>query len=189
MKKAKIYTRTGDNGTTALVSGTRLKKSQERISLYGEADELNSYIGLAISQLEDSVDKVFLYKIQSALFDLGSNFACEVEKRNNYKLPKISESIIADIELEIDKMDAALPSLSHFILPGGTSAAAAFHVCRTVCRRLERSMVHFQDKLPLEISELDLKFINRLSDYFFILSRYLNVKAGQEEIHWIVSKA
>lgn len=188
MKKAKVYTRTGDNGTTALVSGTRLKKSQERIALYGETDELNSFIGLAISYLDESFDKTFLYKIQSGLFDLGSNFACEKEKRENFKLPKISDAFINEIESEIDKMDSALPALSHFILPGGTSAASAFHVCRTVCRRLERSMVDFQDKLPLEVTETDLKFINRLSDYFFILSRFLNAKANRAEINWVAKK-
>jgi cob(I)alamin adenosyltransferase len=187
MKKATIYTRSGDSGTTALVSGTRVKKSLDRISLYGEVDELNSFIGLAVSYLDDSFDKVFLSKIQSGLFDLGSNFACEKEKRDNYKLPKIEASFITEIELEIDKMDELLPSLSSFILPGGTNAAATFHVCRTVCRRLERSIVDFQDKLPNEVSDLDLKFINRLSDYFFIMSRFLNMKAGKTEINWIAS--
>lgn len=187
MKKAKIYTRSGDNGTTALVSGTRVKKSQERIALYGEVDELNSFIGLAISHLDDSFDKVFLHKIQSSLFDLGSNFACEKEKRSNYKLPQIEVSLISEIEAEIDKLDASLPSLSHFILPGGTNSAAAFHVCRTVCRRLERSMVDFQEKIPSEVSDTELKFINRLSDYFFIMSRFLNVKAGRAEINWIAN--
>jgi cob(I)alamin adenosyltransferase len=184
MKKSKIYTRSGDSGTTALVSGTRVKKSIDRIALYGEVDELNSFIGLAISYLDHSFDKTFLSKIQSGLFDLGSNFACEKDKRDNYKLPKVEATFITEIESEIDKMDDQLPGLSHFILPGGTNAAATFHVCRTVCRRLERNMVDFQDKLPNEVSDLDLKFINRLSDYFFIMSRFLNMKAGKTEISW-----
>jgi cob(I)alamin adenosyltransferase len=184
MKKAAVYTRSGDNGTTALVSGTRLKKSQARIALYGEADELNSFIGLGISFLDSSCDNQFLFKIQSSLFDLGSNFACEYEKRLNFHLPQIKESLIGEIEHEIDKMDAVLPALKHFILPGGTQAASAFHTCRTICRRLERSMVGFQDLMPLEINETDLKLINRLSDYFFILSRYLNFKANKTEVIW-----
>lgn len=188
MKKARIYTRTGDNGTTALVSGTRIKKSQERISLYGEADELNSFIGFAVSLLDSSFDKKFLEEIQSSLFDLGSNLACEKEKREGFKLPKVSEILIKEIEQEIDKMDSELPPLSNFILPGGTQASSAFHVCRTVCRRLERSMVDFQDKFSQEISETDLKFINRLSDYFFILARFINVKAKHTEVNWVPSK-
>lgn len=184
MKKSAIYTRTGDLGTTALVSGTRVKKHQERIELYGEVDELNSVIGLAISLLEKNFDKTFLHKIQSSLFDLGSNLACEEEKRKEYRLPEISEDFITAVEKEIDKMDAELPPLKHFILPGGTKAASAMHVCRTVCRRLERSMVSFGEKIPEEIRATDLIFINRLSDYFFILARFLNKEANIKETEW-----
>jgi cob(I)alamin adenosyltransferase len=188
MKKAAVYTRSGDNGTTALVSGTRLKKSQERIALYGEADELNSFIGVSISFLDESFDKSFLYRIQSSLFDIGSNFACEHEKRAEYCLPQISSSFVSDIETEIDKMDSQLPKLRHFILPGGTQAATHFHVCRTICRRLERNMVAFQDTMLDEVTDTDLMFINRLSDYFFILSRFLNIKANVTETHWVTKK-
>jgi cob(I)alamin adenosyltransferase len=188
MKKASVYTRTGDLGTTGLVSGTRVKKYQDRIALYGEVDELNSVMGLAISLLDEKFDTHFLHAIQSSLFDLGSNFACEENMREQYHLPKITENLIALMEKEIDMMDAELPPLKNFILPGGTKAAAAFHVCRTVCRRLERNMVSFQDKLPQEISVLDLTYINRLSDYFFILSRFINIKANTSETAWIPKK-
>jgi cob(I)alamin adenosyltransferase len=188
MKKAAVYTRTGDNGTTSLVSGTRLKKSQDRIALYGEADELNSLIGLGLSFLSENFDKNFLITIQSALFDLGSNFACEYDNRIIYKLPVIKESFVSEIESEIDKMDIILPKLSHFVLPGGGSAASAFHVCRTTCRRLERSMVEFQDQFPKEVTSVELMFINRLSDYFFVLSRFINFKENKIEINWIANK-
>jgi cob(I)alamin adenosyltransferase len=188
MKKAVVYTRTGDSGSTALVSGTRLRKSQDRIGLYGETDELNSFLGLAISLLDNSFDKVFLHKIQSSLFDLGSNLACENEKRLTFKLPQIEEKFILEIEKEIDKMDAVLPELKSFILPGGSEAASAFHVCRTICRRFERSLVAFRDSSPNEVTEIDLKFINRLSDYLFILARFVNLKLKQNEIFWIANK-
>lgn len=185
MKKAAVYTRTGDAGTTGLVGGTRIKKSDSRIHLYGEVDELNSYIGLGISFLDSGFDKLFLQQIQSSLFDLGSNLACEKEKRAQFKLPQIKLSAIEKLESDIDQMDSQLLPLKHFILPGGSSSAAAFHVCRTVCRRLERQMVDFEEQNPGEIPENALKYINRLSDYFFTLSRYLNSSNKIEETLWV----
>ncbi len=185
MKKAEVYTKTGDAGTTGLVGGTRIKKSDPRIELYGQVDELNSFIGVAISQLEKNFDIDSLLKIQSALFDLGSNLACEKEKRIQFKLPQIKESAIERLELDIDQMDSKLNPLKNFILPGGDSAAAAFHVCRTVCRRIERQMVDFENHNQGEIPDNALKYINRLSDYFFILSRYINFNKGIQEIQWI----
>lgn len=185
MKKSNVYTRTGDTGTTGLVGGTRIKKSDSRIHLYGEVDELNSHLGLAISFLDKDFDKNLLYLIQSALFDLGSNLACEKEKRIQYNLPQLKNSTIDKIEMDIDKMDSMLVELKNFILPGGDQAAAAFHVCRTVCRRLERQMVDFEDQHVGEIPSITLKFINRLSDYFFILSRYINFVKKKEEHLWM----
>ncbi len=185
MKKAAVYTRTGDLGTTGLVGGTRIKKSDLRIHLYGEVDELNSFIGLGISHLDKNVDISFLHEIQSALFDLGSNLACEKEKRMQFKLPQIKEYFIKKIEVEIDKMDSTLPELRSFVLPGGTIEASAFHVCRTVARRVERQMVDFENHEPGEVPESALRFMNRISDYFFILSRYLNWKKKVSEINWI----
>jgi len=185
MKKAAVYTRTGDTGTTGLVGGTRIKKSDSRIHLYGEVDELNSYIGLGISFLEKSFDKTLLQQIQSSLFDLGSNLACEKEKRLQFKLPQITTSSIEKLESDIDQMDSQLLPLKHFILPGGTQSAAAFHVCRTVCRRIERLMVDFEEHHPGEVPEHALVYVNRLSDYFFILSRYLNATSKIEETQWV----
>ena len=185
MKKAAVYTRTGDKGTTGLVGGTRIKKSDSRIHLYGEVDELNSYIGLAISFLDSSFDKLSLQQIQSSLFDLGSNLACEKEKRAQFNLPQIRESSIEKLESDIDQMDSQLIPLKHFILPGGSSAAASFHVCRTVCRRIERQMVDFEEQNPGEVPENALQYMNRLSDYFFILSRYLNYCQKMDETLWV----
>ena len=185
MKKAAVYTRTGDMGSTGLVGGTRIKKSDPRIHLYGEVDELNSFIGVGISLLDSTFDKTFLYQIQSLLFDLGSNLACEKDKRGQFKLPQIKLTSIEKMESDIDQMDASLTPLKHFILPGGHPAAAAFHVCRTTCRRVERQMVDFEDHAPGEVPENALVFINRLSDYFFILSRYINFIKGTEETQWI----
>ena len=185
MKKSSVYTKTGDIGITGLVGGTRIKKSDPRIHLYGEVDELNSHIGMAMSLLPEGIDKSLMLKIQSALFDLGSNLACEQEKRNQFKLPQIKDSIISSLENEIDQMDSKLNPLRNFILPGGDPAAAAFHICRTVCRRLERQMVDFEEQNIGEVPEKALIFINRLSDYFFILSRYINSVKNINETLWM----
>jgi cob(I)alamin adenosyltransferase len=188
MKKAALYTRTGDKGTTGLVGGTRIKKSDPRIHLYGEVDELNSHIGLGVSFLPKDFDSNFLHEIQSSLFDLGSNLACEKEKRAQFKLPQIKDIFIERLEKEIDQMDSQLPPLKTFILPGGSLEASAFHVCRTVCRKVERELVDFEDQHPGEVPESALRFINRLSDYFFILARFVNHLKKIEEILWIPSK-
>ena len=188
MKKAAVYTRTGDTGTTGLVGGTRIKKSDPRIHLYGEVDELNSLIGVGVSLLPKGFDINFLHEVQSSLFDLGSNLACEKEMRVKFKLPQIEEVFISKLEKEIDKMDSNLPLLKTFILPGGSAEAAAFHVCRTVCRRVERQMVDFEDQHVGEVSEIALRFMNRLSDYFFILSRFLNHQKNINEISWVSVK-
>jgi cob(I)alamin adenosyltransferase len=188
MKKAPIYTRTGDKGTTGLVGGTRIKKSDSRIHLYGEIDELNSFIGLAVSYLSAAFDKTFIHEIQSALFDLGSNMACEKENRTQYKLPQLKKELITKIENEIDQINSILPPLHSFVLPGGSVEASAFHVCRTVSRRVERLMVDFEDQHSGETPENALIFINRLSDYFFMLSRSLNRQKNVEEILWVPVK-
>lgn len=184
MGKKAIYTRTGDKGETGLVGGERIKKSDLHIHLYGEVDELNSYIGLAISFLDSDVDKKFLYEIQSSLFDLGSNLACKKEKRVQFKLPKISTDLVARLENEIDQMDITLPELKSFILPGGCREASAFHVCRSVCRRVERALICFEKNHAGEVPAEAFCFVNRLSDYFFIQARYLNYRKQVKEICW-----
>ena len=189
MKKSKVYTKTGDKGETSLVSGNRLSKADSKIDLYGEIDELNSHVGLGVCYLQKH-EAVFqkplelLYKIQHVLFDLGSNLACEDEFREKYKLPQISESIIQELELDMDEMDGELPKLNNFVLPGGDLACAQFHVCRTVTRRFERKLI--QSLAKENAPDNSLVFTNRLSDYFFILSRYVNFKLGKDEVLWQV---
>jgi cob(I)alamin adenosyltransferase len=147
---AKVYTKTGDKGETGLVSGTRISKGDVRIELYGEVDQLNSHLGVLVNLMksDNNEQRELVIKIQSALFDLGSNLACEVDKRESYKLPQISDGIIKEMESSIDKMDKALPSLKNFILPGGTPSAAYGHICRTFTRKVERELVRFGGKYP-----------------------------------------
>ncbi len=188
MKKSKVYTKTGDKGETGLVSGNRTSKSDIRIDLYGELDELNSRIGFSCSQLSTDMNFAqtvnFIHHIQSALFDLGSNLACEVENRAKYNLPQISDEFIGDIELEIDKMDAELEPLKNFILPGGTVEASSLHMCRTNARTVERKLISFFNATKEELPQNSMIFLNRLSDYLFVLARYVNKKKNVEEINW-----
>ena len=189
MKKSKVYTKTGDKGETSLVSGNRLSKANDKIDLYGEVDELNSHVGLGVCYLQKN-ESLFsgqlelLHKIQHVLFDLGSNLACEDEFREKYKLPQISEKIIEELEHNMDLMDNELPKLNNFVLPGGDLACAQFHVCRTVTRRFERKLIGSLDEEPAP--ENGIKFTNRLSDYFFVLSRYVNYQLKQKEVLWKV---
>ncbi len=188
MKKSKIYTRTGDQGETGLVSGNRTLKSDLRIDLYGELDELNSRLGFCGSLLSDELELQpivhFLHNVQSAIFDLGSNLACEVEHRATYQLPQISDEFVGDIELEIDKLDADLEPLKNFILPGGTALAASVHLCRTNARTVERKLIHYHDLSREELPQNSIRFLNRLSDYLFVLARYVNKTKKVEEIPW-----
>lgn len=193
MKKSKIYTKTGDAGETGLVSGNRISKADLRIDLYGELDELNSRIGVSCALMtpEVKLQKTleFLHAVQSEIFNLGSNLACEVENRKNYKLPQIEETFIRDLEEEIDRLDHELKPLKNFILPGGTMAAASLHLCRTGARTVERKLVHFQEERKEELPANSMVFLNRLSDYFFILARYVNKVQSGSEILWQPRKA
>ncbi len=188
MEKSKIYTKTGDKGETGLVGGSRVSKSDSRIDLYGEVDELNSWIGVALCFMNENdflQEMTFLKSIQSSLFDLGSNLACEAEKREVFKLPVLKAELLSSMESEIDRFDSECPKLTNFILPGGDRAAAHFHLCRTVCRKIERKMIHIKNEQKEVIPELAVPFINRLSDYFFVLSRYINVRKGVVETPWL----
>ncbi len=191
-KKASVYTRTGDKGTTGLVGGTRIPKSDLRIDLYGEVDELNSHLGVAISSFKaEKINIKFealinsLTQIQSRLFDLGSNLACESENREKFQLPQIEQKHIDAMESSMDEMDSELVKLKSFILPGGHIVASDFHVCRTVCRRVERKLVEFGKNSEVEIPNFSREYINRLSDFFFIVSRFVNHRMSEEEILWL----
>jgi cob(I)alamin adenosyltransferase len=184
MTKSSVYTRGGDKGKTSLVSGARLPKGDERIDLYGEVDELNSHIGYLLS-LDNSnlINMQLIRKIQSALFDLGSRLACESENWEKFKLPEITSVLIQKIEGEIDLLDGELPKMKFFVLPAGSPAAAYGHVVRTVTRRVERKLVKFSEAHT--IPALSVELINRLSDYFFVISRYINMKTNVSETSWI----
>lgn len=191
MTKSQIYTRGGDKGETSLVSGSRIPKSAEVINLYGNLDELNSHLGylICLSQKEDCFSSAFanlFEKTQSSFFDLGSKLACESELWEKFKLPDIRPELVEEMEHLIDELDAQLPKLKTFILPGGSEAASYAHIVRTVCRRVERDLVHYQNsgaKLPTGSIEL----LNRFSDFIFVYSRYLNFKSGNKETLWVPS--
>lgn len=192
MKKSRIYTKTGDAGETGLVSGTRISKSDPRIDLYGELDDFNSRLGFATSFIEKenslkaTVD--FLHHIQSAVFDLGSNLACEAGRRAEYKLPQIPESFIQEIEHEIDRLDSELTPLKNFILPGGSTAAAAFHIARTGARNVERMIIGYHKATKEDLPVHAVIFLNRTSDYLFVLARYMNKVQDGSERNWIPRK-
>lgn len=190
-KKSPIYTKSGDKGETSLVSGTRVSKADQRIDMYGEVDELNSFIGYATAHLDDQKFSKLIeinQKIQSALFDMGANLACEKDKRGTYKLPTLEASLLQKVEEMIDECDETLPKLTTFILPGGDVSSSAFHLCRTICRRVERSLILFESSHPGEIPLDYLKFLNRLSDYFFIVARFVLSQNGKKEIFWIPNR-
>ena len=188
----KIYTKTGDKGTTALFGGTRVKKYNLRIDSYGTVDELNSYIGLIKDQEISETIKESLLKIQNELFTLGAMLATPPDKetlksgRERLNIPKIDENSILFLENEIDKMEQELPQMTHFILPGGHQAVSFCHVARCVCRRSERLSVELNDQ---EMINNDiLKYLNRLSDYLFVLARKLSKDLSVAEIKWIPKK-
>lgn len=184
MKKSLIYTRTGDKGTTALVGGKRVPKTHARLEAYGTIDELNANLGMLISLIQEEAVKTYLYRIQHFLFDIGAYLATESTQQPADHPSCISEEVIKSLETQIDELDASLPPLTAFILPGGSSAASFCHICRTVCRRTERRILNLEEQLDSEIDMNVKRFINRLSDYLFILSRKLNQIDKQEEIYW-----
>ena len=198
MKKSRLYTRTGDKGMTSLVDGSRIKKNSIRIEAYGTIDELNSFIGVLIaSKPLTEVDCALLTDIQSRLFDIGSYLAAGNKEMSDRLLPQLDESL-QNIENTIDLYDSEVPELRSFILPQGTSSAAAAHVARAVARRAERCILNFNDELHAndesntaltEVHESILQYINRLSDYLFILSRHCNHLAGINDICWIPTKS
>lgn len=188
----KIYTKTGDKGTTALFGGTRVSKDHIRIESYGTVDELNSYIGLIRDQEINSHYKNILIEIQDRLFTVGAILATppekEVMKNGELRLQKLGivESDIELLEKEIDTMEAALPPMTHFVLPGGHTTVSYCHITRCICRRAERLAVHLDNIEPID--EIVIKYLNRLSDYLFVLARKLSNDLNAEEVKWIPRK-
>lgn len=178
----KIYTKTGDNGETGLIGGTRVSKSDVRIEAYGTVDELNSYIGLLMCYKALELQKNTLEIVQNKLFVIGSYLATDtnVTKLSNKSI--ITENDIVKIEVEIDNMNAELPDLRAFILPGGSIEGSFCHICRTISRRAERRIIDAKTTHNIDIQIV--KYINRLSDYFFTLARYVSLKIGVKENLW-----
>ncbi len=178
----KIYTRTGDDGTTGLIGGSRVKKHNIRLESYGTIDELNSFIGLIRSMQTDQHADQILEIIQNKLFVIGANLATEESITLIKKQLPCKKADIELLEKEMDLMNNDLPELRNFILPGGSQAASFCHVARTVCRRAERKIVELSEKA--EVDPNLIKFVNRLSDYLFVLSRKINLDQKTPEILW-----
>ena len=175
----KIYTKTGDKGQTSLIGGRRISKDDVRLEAYGTVDELNSWVGCLVAELPAGHDKTFLTRVQHVLFDLGSTLALDTESDDAERYGiDFHPSHTATLEAEIDRLSESLPPLRSFVLPGGTRQAALCHLCRTVCRRAERRM--YAMKTLHEVPDEVLAYVNRLSDYFFVLARGLNQTGGHE---------
>ena len=179
----KIYTKTGDLGKTSLIGGTKVPKSHLRIETYGTVDELNSTIGLLGDYLSDGNSKTMLREIQDRLFTIGSSLACDPEKAPNLKIPDLKDTDITLLERQIDFMQEALPPMKSFILPGGHITVSTAHITRCVCRRAERLCVNMQEH-DLFVEPLVIKYLNRLSDYLFVLARYVGHLLNIAEIPW-----
>ncbi len=196
---SKIYTRTGDSGSTSLLGGTKVPKSNIRIDAYGTVDELNSFIGLLADQLTltrifaaapatpDAVDAAdstpFLREIQDRLFTIGASLACDPEKEPKLKMPDLKKEDIQKLEEDIDRMNETLPPMKSFILPGGHPAVSTAHIARCVCRRAERICVDMKEQ-GLFIEPIVLRYLNRLSDHLFMLARYSGHLLHAPEIPW-----
>lgn len=179
----KIYTKTGDSGETSLIGGTKVSKSNIRIETYGTIDELNSFIGLVNDHCNDAHSKDILKEIQDRLFTIGSSLACDPHKEQKLKIPDLKETDVELLEKEMDAMNEKLPGMKHFILPGGHVAVSTTHIARCVCRRAERWCVNMQEQ-KLFVEPLIIKYLNRLSDYLFVLTRYIAHLLQVTEIAW-----
>jgi cob(I)alamin adenosyltransferase len=178
----KIYTKVGDKGTTSLIGGTKVLKSDLRIEAYGTIDELNSYVGLCNDLLTGDRFKTILREIQDRLFTIGSSLACDPEKEPKMKIPDLKEDDVNLLEMEIDKMNEVLPVMKNFILPGGHPTVSHLHVARCICRRAERCCVRLNEQAIEGL--LILKYLNRLSDYLFVLARYISHLLKTPETAW-----
>lgn len=177
----KIYTKTGDKGQTSLIGGTRVPKNHIRIEAYGTVDELNSWIGLLRDTINDKNIISTLIEIQDRLFTIGSILATDPEK-SKMKLPELHTEDISKLEKEIDAIDSIVPPMKSFVLPGGHPIVSHCHIARCICRRAERCTIHLTEEFPVE--EIVIQYLNRLSDYLFMLSRKLSHDLNAAEIPW-----
>ncbi|RYC68732.1 cob(I)yrinic acid a,c-diamide adenosyltransferase [Spirosoma sordidisoli] len=178
----KIYTKTGDKGQTALIGGRRVSKADLRIDAYGTVDELNAWIGLVRDQAVNALRKDLLKEIQDRLFTIGAELATDPEKAPKQAMPAIVPNDVTLLEEAMDAMDAELPELRAFVLPGGHEGVSFCHLARTVCRRAERLTIALNDSSPVD--PLVIQYLNRLSDYLFVLSRKMAQELGAEEVAW-----
>jgi|SRR5437870_8326318 len=185
----KIYTRTGDDGSTGLFGGGRIRKSDPRIECYGTIDELNASIGLAAAAVEGEAGSPAAYEmrdwlrqVQHELFNIGSHLATPIESPSSAKLPPLDEMMVGRLEMQMDQADEQLAKLRQFILPAGGEAACRLHLARTVCRRAERRIVAFAMDRP--VPHVIITYLNRLSDWLFVMARLANQRAGVEDVPW-----
>jgi cob(I)alamin adenosyltransferase len=181
----KIYTKTGDKGKTSLLGGTRVPKNSERINAYGTVDEFNSFLGLVSDLDPNEKRKAFIRDIQSRLFTIGSSLAAESERAKEFK-PDLAEDDILVLEEAIDEMNEVLPVMKNFIIPGGHQLISTTHVARTICRRAERLVIQLSESV--EVDEMIIRYLNRLSDYLFVLARMQGHELQIEEIPWKPNK-
>jgi cob(I)alamin adenosyltransferase len=179
----KIYTKAGDLGKTSLIGGTRVPKSHIRIESYGTVDELNSFVGLLSDLVTDASIKVILKEVQDRLFTVGSSLACDPDKEPHLKIPDLNEADITYLEEQIDWMNTQLEPMKSFILPGGHQAISTAHIARCVCRRAERWCVNLQEE-SLFVEPMVIQYLNRLSDYLFVLARYIGHLNGVPDQPW-----
>jgi len=182
MKITKVYTRGGDKGQTSLVGGQRVSKASTRLEAYGTVDELSSHLGLLAAMLPDGDEQNMIYRIQNNLFNVCTNLATDQDQTPLYPSAHLPEGEISCLEQQVDSIMAMLPERQGFILPGGTKEAAQAHICRTVCRRAERCIVALSEEATA--SPEVQQYINRLSDYLFVLAKKLNFMAGKQERAW-----
>jgi len=182
MKKSLVYTKTGDKGTTSLIGGTRVSKGDLRLDAYGTVDELSSHIGMIWSYDIDQHSKEVLQSTQNQLFVIGAYLATDSTVSDLRNRLSRDNALIEQLENEMDVLENALPPLTNFVLPGGHPAVSACHIARTVCRRAERKVVEMSQQL--EVDEWVITYLNRLSDYLFVLSRHLSNFFNIEEIPW-----
>lgn len=179
----RIYTKTGDKGMTSLIGGTKVPKAHLRIEAYGTIDELNSYIGLCRDSIAHESSRDALREIQDRLFTIGSHLATDPGKKTRMAIPDFHETDLSFLEKEIDGMDDRLPDMKSFILPGGHTAVSHIHIARCICRRAERCCVRLQEEGE-QVEAIILQYINRLSDYLFILARFIGQEVNAAEIPW-----
>jgi cob(I)alamin adenosyltransferase len=179
----KIYTKTGDKGTTSLIGGTKVPKSHLRIEAYGTVDELGSYIGLCKDLLEDATSRETLQEVQDRLFTMNASLACDPVREPKLRIPDLKDTDITFLEKEIDRMNEVVPEMKSFILTGGHPTVSHLHIARCVCRRAERCCVRLQLE-SLEVEPVIIIYLNRLSDYLFVLARYTGYQLQVPEIPW-----